>query len=80
MDPSYPETDMRVFHQADWTDFYRDVKEATSDNGPEPRGKPIILRALWILIMQMTKSDEDPTQGSSSSSIWLVSFGIQRDR
>ena len=22
LDPSYPEIDMRVFHQADWTDFY----------------------------------------------------------
>ena len=30
--------------------------------------------------MQMTKSDVDPTQDSVSSSIWLASFGIQRDR
>ena len=37
---------MRVLHQADWTDFYRDVKEAIPDNAPEPRGKPIILRAV----------------------------------
>ena len=40
LDPSYPEIDMRVFHQADWTDFYGDVKEAIPDNAPEPRGKP----------------------------------------
>ena len=37
---------MRVFHQADWTDFYGDVMEAIPDNAPEPRGKPIILRAF----------------------------------
>ena len=37
---------MRVFHQADWTDFDGDVKEAIPDNAPEPRGKPIILRAF----------------------------------
>ena len=46
LDPSYPEIDMRVFHQADWTDFYGDVKEAIPDNAPEPRGKLIILRAF----------------------------------
>ena len=46
LDPSYPEIDIRVFHQADWTDFYGDVKEALLDNKPEPRGKPIILRAF----------------------------------
>ena len=27
LDPSYPEIDMRVFHQADWTDFYGAVKK-----------------------------------------------------
>ena len=37
---------MRVFHQADWRDFYGDVKEAIPDNAPEPRGKLIILRAF----------------------------------
>ena len=46
LDPSYPEIDMRVCHQADWADFYGDVKEAIPDNAPEPRGKPIILRAF----------------------------------
>ena len=46
LDPSHPEIDMRVFHQADWTDFYGGVKEAIPDNAPEPRGNPIILRAL----------------------------------
>ena len=43
LDPSYPRIDMRTFHQADWTDFYGEVKEAIPDNPPEPRGKPIIL-------------------------------------
>ena len=38
--------DMRVFHQADWTDYYGDVKEAIPDNTPEPQGKLIILRAF----------------------------------
>ena len=37
---------MRVFHQEDWTDYYGDVKEAIPDNAPEPKGKPIILRAV----------------------------------
>ena len=37
LDSSYPEIDMRVFHQADWTDFYGDDKEAIPDNAPEPR-------------------------------------------
>ena len=46
LDLSYPEIDMRVFYQADWTDFYGDVKEAIPDNAPEPRQKPIILRAF----------------------------------
>ena len=46
LDPSYPKIDMRNFHQADWTDFYGDVKEAIPDNAPEPRGKPIIMRAF----------------------------------
>ena len=43
LDPSYPELDMRVFHQAD---FYGDVKEAIPNNAPKPRGNPIILRAF----------------------------------
>ena len=46
LDPSYPEIDMRAFNQADWTEFYGDVKEAIPDNAQEPRGKPIILRAF----------------------------------
>ena len=45
LDPSYPKIDLRFFHQADWTDFYGDVKLAMPDNAPEPRGKLIILRA-----------------------------------
>ena len=46
LDLSYPEIDMRVFCQADWRDFYGDVKEAIPDNAPESRGKPIIVRAF----------------------------------
>ena len=37
---------MRTFPQANWTDFHGDGKEAIPDNAPEPRGKPIILRAF----------------------------------
>ena len=71
LDPSYPEIDPRVFHKADWTDFYGDVYEAIPDNAPEPRRKPIILRALWSLTIQMTKSDIDPTWDSVSSKYGL---------
>ena len=46
LDPSYPRIDMRTFHQADWTDFYGEVKEAIPDNALEQRGMPIILRAF----------------------------------
>ena len=63
---------MRVFHQADLTDFYGDVEEAIPDKAPEPRGKQIILRDLWTLIMQRIKSDVDPALDSVSSSIWLA--------
>ena len=46
LDPSYPRIDMRTFHQADWAEFYGEVKEAIPDNAPQPRRKPIILRAF----------------------------------
>ena len=46
LDPSYPRIDMRTFHQADWADFYGEVKEAIPENAPEPRRKPMILRAF----------------------------------
>ena len=46
LDPSYPSIDMRTFHQADWTDIYGEIKEAIPDNTPEPRAKPIIMRAF----------------------------------
>ena len=80
LDPSYPEIDMRVFHLADWTDFYGDVKEAIPDNTPEPRGKPVILDLSWTLTMQITRSYVAPAWDSVSSSIWHASLGVQRDR
>ena len=46
LNPSYPEINMRVFHQADWTDFYGDVKEAIPDNAPEARGKQVMIRSF----------------------------------
>ena len=39
LDPSYPEIDIRVFHEADWTDFSGDVKEAIPDNAPNQEEK-----------------------------------------
>ena len=38
------------------------------------------LELLLTLIMEITRSDIDPTWDSVSSSIWHASFVIQRDR
>ncbi len=38
-DPAYPDIDQRRFTKHDWTDFYRDAKEAIPPNAPPPRGK-----------------------------------------
>ena len=35
-DPSYPEIDHSVFKEFDWSEFYRDVKEAIPMNAPKP--------------------------------------------
>ena len=35
-DPSYPEIDHNVFQKCDWSEFYRDTKEAIPINAPEP--------------------------------------------
>ena len=35
-DPSYPEIDHSVFIECDWSECYRDAKEAVSVNAPEP--------------------------------------------
>ena len=40
-DSDHPEIDERCFHQYDWYDFYRDVKEAIPSNAPEARGLPV---------------------------------------
>ena len=40
-DPTYPPIDESKFHEADWKQFYGDVKEAISPNAPEPRGKHV---------------------------------------
>ena len=34
--PSYPETDYTVFKKCDWSECFRDVKEAVCMNVPEP--------------------------------------------
>ena len=40
-DPSYPEIDHSVFKEHDWSEFYRDAKEAIPMNAPEPQGKEV---------------------------------------
>ena len=35
-DPSYLEIDHSVFKECDWSEFYREAKEAISMNAPEP--------------------------------------------
>ena len=35
-DPSYPEIDHSVFKECDWSEFYRDAKEAIPVNAPKP--------------------------------------------
>ena len=35
-DPSYPEIDHCVFKECDWSEFYRNSKEAIPVNTPEP--------------------------------------------
>ena len=37
-DPSHPNIDEKRFRKCDWTDFYRDAKEAIPGNMPKPRG------------------------------------------
>ena len=43
-DPLYPEIDHSVFKECDWSDFYRDAKEAIPVNTPEPHGKEVDIR------------------------------------
>ena len=40
-DPSYPEIDNNIFKECDWSEFYRDVKEAVTVNTPEPQEKEV---------------------------------------
>ena len=40
-DPLYTEIDHSVFKKYDWSEFYRDAKEATPMNVPEPWGKDV---------------------------------------
>ena len=43
-DPKTPEIDERAFNvDADWTDFYGDVREELPPKMPEPRGKPVCI-------------------------------------
>ena len=40
-DPSYPEIDHNIFKKCDWSEIYRDAKEAISMSAPECWGKGI---------------------------------------
>ena len=40
-DPSYPEIDHSSFNKCNWSEFYRDAKEAIIMNAPEPQGKEV---------------------------------------
>ena len=40
-DPSYPEIDHSVMKKFDWSEFYRDAKEAIPKNAPEHQGKEV---------------------------------------
>jgi hypothetical protein len=40
-DPTYPDIDMSMFPQYDWTEFYGDVEEAIPHDMPEPLGKDL---------------------------------------
>ena len=42
--PTYPTPDISMFHEHDWCDICRDVKEAIPPNAPETRGKEVDLR------------------------------------
>jgi hypothetical protein len=45
-DDSYPVIDNSFNDDADWTDFYGDVKEPIPPNAPEPRGKVVEIIAF----------------------------------
>ena len=40
-DPVYPEIDHSIFKECDWSEFYRDAKEAIPVNASEPQGKEV---------------------------------------
>ena len=42
-DPTYPTTDMSMFQEHYWCDFYGETKEAIPPNTPDPRGKEVDL-------------------------------------
>jgi hypothetical protein len=43
LDPIEPTINEQAFIQADWSDFYRDAKEAIPPNAPEPRGNRVVI-------------------------------------
>ena len=45
-DPTYQDIDPLLFKEHDWTQFYRDVKEAIPTNAPEPHDKDVDLKMM----------------------------------
>ena len=45
-DPMYSEIDHSVFMKCDWSEFYRDTKNAIPVNIPEPQGKEVDIRMI----------------------------------
>ena len=42
-DPLYSEIDLSFFKTCDWSEFYRDAKEAICGNTPEPKGMEVVI-------------------------------------
>ena len=58
--PLYPEINPSDFKKCEWSEFYRDAKEAIPMNVPELQGKEVDIPAcLWIAIIQGTKCPAD---------------------
>ena len=61
-DPSYPEIDHNVFKKWDWSEFYRDAKEAVPMNAAEPWGKDVDICMFvdsdhaWLEVFHRSKS------------------------
>jgi hypothetical protein len=51
-DPRIVDWDESQFQNFDWTEFYKDAHESIPPNAPQPRGNPMQMNVLLMLIMQ----------------------------